>query len=313
MGGDENDWADINNPSLDGATDWAASASKGVTYHVGITVTADEVIMTVDGETIAIAQNTSAYFKSCQDILDQISACKNLTIGVGSAVASFWDTELCTLSNLEIVGTEKKQESSKKEDKKEETEETETVNRDTTTDASAVRVTGSTTVKVKTISNQFAVSKKISLKDSVSFAADQKVIWTTSNKKYATVSSDGVVTTKKAGIGKTVTVTAKAVDGSGKRVVFKIEIMSGSVQKLSAKASSSSVKAGSSVTIKTTVKATKGANKKLTYTSSNKKYATVTSKGVVKTKKAGKGKTVKITVAATDGSGKKTTVKIKIK
>jgi arabinan endo-1,5-alpha-L-arabinosidase len=313
MGGDENDWADINNPSLDGATDWAASASKGVTYHVGITVTADEVIMTVDGETIATAQSTSAYFKSCQDILDQISACKNLTIGVGSAVASFWDTELCTLSNLEIVGTEKKQESSKKEDKKEETEETETVNRDTTTDASAVRVTGSTTVKVKTISNQFAVSKKISLKDSVSFAADQKVIWTTSNKKYATVSSDGVVTTKKAGIGKTVTVTAKAVDGSGKRVVFKIEIMSGSVQKLSAKASSSSVKAGSSVTIKTTVKATKGANKKLTYTSSNKKYATVTSKGVVKTKKAGKGKTVKITVAATDGSGKKTTVKIKIK
>lgn len=44
-----------------------------------------------------------------------------------------------------------------------------------------------------------------------------------------------------------------------------------------------------------------------------KTYATVNSKGVVKTKKAGKGKTVKITAQATDGTGKKATVKIKIK
>ena len=58
---------------------------------------------------------------------------------------------------------------------------------------------------------------------------------------------------------------------------------------------------------------TKNVNKKLTYKTSNKKYATVNAKGVVTTKKAGKGKTVKITATATDGSGKKATIKIKIR
>jgi uncharacterized protein YjdB len=88
--------------------------------------------------------------------------------------------------------------------------------------------------------------------------------------------------------------------------------MKGTVQKVTANAAKS-VTAGKTTTIKTSVKATSGANKKLSFTSSNKKYATVSSKGKVTSYKAGKGKTVKITVAATDGSGKKTTVKIKIK
>ena len=53
-------------------------------------------------------------------------------------------------------------------------------------------------------------------------------------------------------------------------------------------------------------------NKTIKWTSSNEKYATVSSKGVVKALSAGKGKTVKITAKATDGSNKKATVKIKI-
>ena len=57
----------------------------------------------------------------------------------------------------------------------------------------------------------------------------------------------------------------------------------------------------------------KKANKKLVWTTSNKKYATVNSKGVVTAKKAGKGRTVKITAKATDGSKKSASVKIKIK
>ena len=57
----------------------------------------------------------------------------------------------------------------------------------------------------------------------------------------------------------------------------------------------------------------KKANKKLSWTSSNKDYAVVNSKGKVTAKKAGKGKTVKITAKATDGSGKKKTIAIKIK
>ena len=53
-------------------------------------------------------------------------------------------------------------------------------------------------------------------------------------------------------------------------------------------------------------------DKTLTFTSSNTKYMTVSSKGVAKALKAGKGKTVKITAAATDGSGRKATVSVKI-
>jgi uncharacterized protein YjdB len=89
--------------------------------------------------------------------------------------------------------------------------------------------------------------------------------------------------------------------------------MNGTVSKVTAKVAQKTVEAGNSITIKTTVKATKGANKKLSFTSSNTKYASVSKKGVVTTYEAGKGKTVKITVAATDGSGKTATVKIKIK
>ena len=73
------------------------------------------------------------------------------------------------------------------------------------------------------------------------------------------------------------------------------------------------VKAGKTLKLKAKVTATKKANKKLKWTSSNKKYATVSSAGKVKALKAGKGKKVKITAAATDGSGKKKTITIKIK
>lgn len=52
--------------------------------------------------------------------------------------------------------------------------------------------------------------------------------------------------------------------------------------------------------------------KQLKWTSSNTKYATVSS-GKVKALKAGKKKSVKITAMATDGSGKSKTVTIKIK
>jgi uncharacterized protein YjdB len=179
---------------------------------------------------------------------------------------------------------------------------------------SSVETAAVSQIKITASYTKVAAGKKLSLQASVTpnNATNKTLTWTSSNIKYATVSDKGVVTTKAAGAGKTVTITAKATDGSGQSATFDLQIMKGTVKKITAKAASS-VKAGGSTTIKTTVKATAGANKKLSFTSSNKKYATVTSKGVVKTYKEGKGKTVKITVAATDGSGKKTTVKIKIK
>lgn len=168
----------------------------------------------------------------------------------------------------------------------------------------SVKLTGATTL---------LAGKTTTLKVSVSpsNAVNQKVTWSTSNKKYATVSSKGVVTAKAAGAGKTVTITAKAQDGSGKKASLKIKIK-GAVTKIKLTAPKT-VKAGKKTTIKAAVTVGKGGSKALTWTSSNKKYATVTSKGVLQTKKAGKGKTVTITAKAKDGSGKKASVKIKIK
>lgn len=171
---------------------------------------------------------------------------------------------------------------------------------------SKITITGS--------SKQIAAGKKIKLKAVVSpkTAKNCAVTWKTSNKKYATVTSKGVVTVKKAGAGKTVTITATAKDGSKKKATYKIKIMKNAVKKIKLKAAKTKVKAGKKVTVKATVTPSKQVNKKLTWKTSNKKYATVNSKGVVTTKKAGKGKTVTITAYATDGSGKKATCKIKI-
>lgn len=170
-------------------------------------------------------------------------------------------------------------------------------------------------ITVSGMSKSIAVGKTIQLtaKISPADATNKTVKWTSSNKKYAAVDSKGKVSAKKVGAGKTVTITAAAADGSGKKATYKIKIMKNSVKSIKLKAAKS-VKAGKSIKVKATVKTTgKKANKALKWTSSNRQYAAVTAKGVVKTKKAGKGKKVKITAMATDGSNKKKTVTIKIK
>ena len=164
--------------------------------------------------------------------------------------------------------------------------------------------------------HSLAVGKKLTLKATVGpkKATNKKVVWSSSNTKYATVNSKGVVTAKKAGAGKTVTITAKAADGSGVRAKAKIRIMKHTVTKITLQAKAKTVKAGKKITVYARVKTNgKKANSKIEWTSSNNKYATVNSKGVVTAKKAGIGKTVTITAKATDGSGKKAIIKIKIK
>ena len=54
--------------------------------------------------------------------------------------------------------------------------------------------------------------------------AAQVYTWKSSNEKYATVDADGVVTLSDA-VGKTVTITATAADGSGKKATVKIKIV----------------------------------------------------------------------------------------
>ena len=160
---------------------------------------------------------------------------------------------------------------------------------------------------------QIAAGKKVNLKAEIGLpdSITKQLIWKSSNTKIATVNANGVVTVKKKTGGKKVTITAL----NDKIKVFaswKVTSMKGIVKKVKI-TGAKTVKAGKSLKLKANVTATKKANKKLQWTSSNTKYATVNAKGVVKTKKTAKGKTIKITAMATDGSGKKATFKIKVK
>ena len=171
-----------------------------------------------------------------------------------------------------------------------------------------------TRIVLSGISTKIAAGKKIKLTSFIlpENASNKKLIWKTSNKKYATVSSNGIITINKKAGGKTVIITATAKDGSGKKATYKIKIMKGKVKKIVI-SGAKTVKVDKTISLKAKITASRGANKKIKWTSSNTKYATVSSSGKVKALKAGKKKTVKITAMATDGSGKKATKIIKIK
>lgn len=127
-----------------------------------------------------------------------------------------------------------------------------------------------------------------------------------SNKKIFTVDKKGKITAKnKSGTAK-LTVTL----ASGKKATAKVKVQKGTVKttKLTVNTSSLVLLKGGTYTLKTT-RAPLTTQQKVTYSSSNKKVATVSSKGVITAKKKG---TAKITVKS--GSKKKTvkvTVQIK--
>ena len=87
-----------------------------------------------------------------------------------------------------------------------------------TVKVSKIKITGTTKI--------VAAGKSVQLKAAVapSKATNKAVTWKSSNTKYATVSSTGKVTAKKAGKGKKVKITAKAKDGSGKYGTITIKI-----------------------------------------------------------------------------------------
>ena len=68
--------------------------------------------------------------------------------------------------------------------------------------------------------------KKLKLKAKVTATkgANKKLIWTSSDTEYATVSASGQVKTKKAGKGKKVKITAMATDGSNKKMTMTIKL-----------------------------------------------------------------------------------------
>lgn len=148
--------------------------------------------------------------------------------------------------------------------------------------------------------------KSATLKARTSSSLKKKgLVWTSSNKKVATVDSKGKIKAIKN--GKT-NITVK-VKGTKIKAVCKV-IVGTPVTKVKANKTKATIYVGDKYTIKTAVSSKKASNKKLSYTSSNKKVAFVNSKGVVTAKKAGKAK---ITIKSTDGSNKKAVVTITVK
>ena len=130
--------------------------------------------------------------------------------------------------------------------------------------------------------------------------SQEKVTYSSSNTKVATVSSKGVITGKAAG-------TAKITVKSGsKKATVTVKVEKVKTTKLSGVPSSKTVKKGKTFAIKASV-TPKNSDEKVTYKTSNKKIATVTSSGVVKGVKKG---TVTITVQS---GSKKQTCKVTVK
>lgn len=139
-------------------------------------------------------------------------------------------------------------------------------------------------------------------------ATNKNVTWKSSNTKIATVDGNGKVTAVAAGTA-TITCTAKA--DKSKSATCKITVTNPAVKvtKLRMNKTSVDLLKGKTVQLKVTVTPSNATNKAVTWTSSNKKIATVTSNGLVKAVRTG---TVTITAKAKDGSGKKVTCKINV-
>lgn len=134
-------------------------------------------------------------------------------------------------------------------------------------------------------------------------AGDRVQSWTTSNKKIATVTSSGKITAKKTGKAK-ITVTL----ASGKKAVVNVTVQKNAVKttKISGLKKSVTLKRGQKLALNPVISPITSVEK-VTYKSSNKKVATVSSKGVITAKKKG---TAKVTVK----SGKKSfTIKVTVK
>ena len=170
-----------------------------------------------------------------------------------------------------------------------------------TVQKAAVKTTKITTTTKSLTLAKGATYKKLASSITVTpVTSKEKVTYSSSNKKVATVSSKGVIKAKKAG-------TAKITVKSGKKkVVVTVKVTGVKTTNLSGVPAAKNVSKGKSFKIKA-IATPKNTDEKITYKSSNKKVATVTSKGVVKGLKKG---TATITVQS---GSKKMTCKVTVK
>lgn len=129
-------------------------------------------------------------------------------------------------------------------------------------------------------------------------SAEQSVTWKSSNAKVASIDASGKITCLKAG---TVTITATANDGSGKKASFKLQVVK--LMK-SLGLVDVSVAGGKSVTLKPLIGPADTTNKKLVWSVSENKYGIkINGSGKVSTKAVTEPVNVTVTASALDGSG----------
>ena len=159
-----------------------------------------------------------------------------------------------------------------------------------------VAVEAASKVKITNVSTRTLTITKGSSKQLKAKAGGKKITWSSSNKKVVSVSQRGKIRGLKKGKA---TITAKAKNS--KKATLKVTVGT-KVSNVNLLRKVYVTYVGGKTSIRPVVSPSKASNKKLVYSSSNKKVATVSKKGVLTGKKTG---TAKVTAKAADGSERK--------
>jgi|GEM_PF-304697 len=228
-----------------------------------------------------------------------VDAKSGITVGIGQTYQLTRKNATWSSKNKKIATVSKK--GLVKGKKKGKTTITAKVGKKTYKYTVTVKTIKTKSIKIKTSSKKMEAGKTLKLKGVVKPTnSTQKITWSSGNKKVAAVSANGVVTGKDKG---TVTITAKS---GKKKAKVKIKVTKVAVTKVTV-SGKSSVKAGSAVKLEAKVEPDNASLKTVTWTSSNKKIAKVSSNGKVTGVKAGK-----VTITAT-ADGVKATYIVTVK
>lgn len=155
-------------------------------------------------------------------------------------------------------------------------------------------------------------SFKLSVSVSPSKASNKGLIYTSSDKRIATVSSSGVVSAVGVPSGKTsgtATITVKSADGGSVKASIKVTVRQ-ATSSVSVKKKSVTLDKSNREKISFTVAPSNAYSKGVKFSSSNSNVATVDGSGVIYAKNVG---TAKITVVSTDGLNRKSEVTVVVK
>ena len=142
-------------------------------------------------------------------------------------------------------------------------------------------------------------------------ALDKTVTWTSNDETIVAVNENGLVTAKSAG---TVVITATSNYDKSISISCTVTVTDpvSKAKSITITGIPKVIKYNSSFRLTAIIAPSDAMNNKITWKSSNTKYAAIDSRGNVTIKSAGAGKSVKITAKAQDGSGVSKTVTLKI-